>query len=92
MKCGANNWANFIRVADDETEVRPKIVDPEIVPATPLQKLDHLKGMIDAFQNLPENAWTGHVSQYDFWSALVVIYSTLKDILEDSNGTNSIQT
>ena len=95
LRCGANDWQNFLRVEDDGTITYPKIVEKseEIeVIAQEIQKettittkpsrketIEMLKLLIDSIENLPAHAMTAPVTHYDLSSALFIIHSILKE-------------
>ena len=88
-RCGARDWNNFLRVDDDGNEVVPVILNKyeedekcDLKPIEDDQKhdllLQHLKGMIDGFENLPGHARTSFVTQMDLHYALLTIYELFK--------------
>lgn len=89
MKCGAIDWANFIRIDDLGNEIIPKIVNDINSNETHLSKpgkgelLTMFNEMIKNIENLPQHAATEPITHYDFASALLLVYSLFK-ALDDS--------
>lgn len=91
MRCGSKSWENFLRIDDDGNEVVPQIIEgeeevktAEIHDPTPEERkeilLNHLKGMVDSFDNLPSGARTSFVTQMDLHYALLTIYEIVRNI------------
>jgi hypothetical protein len=92
MRCGANNWYNFVRVDDQGNEivVRIKEMSDDVKPLDmPLSRPDKkellgmLNDMIKNIENLPQHAATAPITHYDFASALLLI-SELFKALDDA--------
>lgn len=86
--CAAKNWENFLRIDDDGKEIVPKIkekeddvkpLDIENSKPTRDEMIEMLGTMIKSIQELPEQAMTLPVNQYDLLSFMMLTYSILKD-------------
>lgn len=86
-KAGCSDWANFIRIDDNDKEVPITVVDDpnefkkveDDRPPTRQEKLEMLKGMIESYERLPNNAMSNPVSNYDLAASLLLVYEILKD-------------
>lgn len=89
FKAGASDWANFIRIDDDDEEIQIKVIEKdgnmeedttiELPSLTRQDKLDMLKGMIDSYERLPSHAMLSPITQDDMAAALLLIYEILKN-------------
>lgn len=91
--CAAKNWENFLRIDDEGNEVVPKIVikplsdlldDPDVKPLynekpTKEEMVEMLDKMIKSIEDLPQQAMTLPVNQYDLLSFMLLISSILKE-------------
>lgn len=85
MKCGANDWANFMRVDDEGNEIMIQVSEsaatnlptPAIRP-THAEMLQMLGDMIAALGNLPPRALDSPITHYDLMSALILIEQIMR--------------
>lgn len=89
----ATGWEHFLRVDDEGNELIVKVVDKnEVFPSimvpdvanksetiTHADKLEMLNIMCKNIENLPQRAMDLPINHYDFYSALLLIHSILKD-------------
>jgi len=89
MRCGANDWANFVRVDDLGNEIVVKVQDDvnplDIPKSKPGIKELHqmLNEMIKNIETLPQHAAIQPITHYDFASALLLV-SELFKALDDA--------
>ena len=88
-KAAALDWANFIRVDDEDNEIIPKVVDENMPldkgfseetlskPITKKDLLNQLNSMVENIERLPDVAMTLPINHYDFVSALILIQAIL---------------
>lgn len=87
FKCGARDWANFVRLDDTDNEVPIKVQegnaeakDAVLEPlASREEMLANLKTEIDAIEQLPEPALRMPVSQFELWKVMSMFYALMKD-------------
>ena len=88
--CYAKNWENFLRIDDDGNEIVPRIINAseknevgdeyqKISKPTKEEKIEMLGAMIKSTKELPEGAMILPISQYDFLSLIMLLYSIFKD-------------
>lgn len=70
--CAANDWKNFVRVDDDDSEIIPMIVDKESMSRKHV-KLDMLRNMVETFKNLPDHERYKAITGQDFYSSLSLL-------------------
>jgi hypothetical protein len=92
FECFANDWNNFIRVDDQGNEIivivkdNPSLNMPTQVQETPLSNqkptkkdlLNILEEQIKYYENLPQNAMSAPVSNYDLLSTLLILSAILR--------------
>lgn len=86
FKCIAGSWSNFIRVADDDSEIpvktpEPSCEGPVIEPPTYEERLGMLDAMIESIESLPPHAASQPASNYDLCAALILLRSLFRDKL-----------
>lgn len=88
FKASAKDWKNFLRIADDDTEITPTIVDNEESKEEPMEEpkklsreelIKMLDNMADNIEKLPQSAMSLPVNHYDLWSALTLISAIFKE-------------
>jgi len=83
MRVLTKHWDNFLRLDDNDIEIPIKIKERE-PPATEIpirsrtrptksELLDSLKGIIEAYEKMPEKALQQPVSHSDFVSLLLIV-------------------
>lgn len=77
LYCGANNWDNFLRLDDSDTEIAPTIA-PEADQSTqgrPTRQdlLKMLSELINTYENGSEALLQSQVTHYDLWSSLLLV-------------------
>ena len=94
MRVYAKNFDNFLRIDEEGNEFQPTIQQlnhyPVLKPdeTTKLsfeEKRNMLKHMIYSIERLPQEAITEPVSQYDLWSALMLIEQIFDDLSIEKN-------
>lgn len=71
LLCAALNWDNFLRIDDNDNEIKPQIVDK---PAPTLSELiDELDDLIQRIDDMPDQAMIVSINHYDFQSLLILI-------------------
>lgn len=91
FKCSANNFKNFIRLNDDDSEVPVEFVEPtqekEDVKDSPVDEpyritkkdlLDELDRMIKNYESLPQRAMEQPINHYDLVSVLLLASALFK--------------
>jgi len=85
LRCYAIDWNNFIRVDDLGNEIKVKVKGNEkekvdIISSKPNreQLLEMLNDMIKCIENLPPQAMSTYVTQYDLYSFMLLIQTVLK--------------
>jgi hypothetical protein len=66
MGCMAKDWDNFIRVDDEDKEVKPKIVG--IAPPSKEDLMKVLEDMIEKIEAMPQQAMSVSINHYDLLS------------------------
>jgi len=77
----AKNFANFLRIDDEEKEIPVKFIGKdevvEVVSApqktSKTDLLDSLKHLIETYERLPEQVLRSPASQYDLYSVLLLV-------------------
>jgi hypothetical protein len=87
-ECAAKDWDNFLRIDDFNNELAVKIISAEdqnkneSVPEKTIPSKEELLLMLDEMinyvDNLPEHAKYAPVSQYDFYSFMMLIKALIK--------------
>lgn len=93
FKASAHHWENFIRIDDNDKEIKPKIVDKLILDPehsssekekteikerpSKSELIEMLKAMTDNIEALPPHAMSLPINHYDFYSALLLIHTIL---------------
>jgi len=82
MRCAAKNWANFIRLDDNDHEIIPTIkeagqTETNQKKISSIEILDAVNEMIKRYDELPQGAMQSPVTQYDHYSLLLLIKSCL---------------
>ena len=84
----AKDFANFLRVDDQDNEVIVKIAQDTVdAPVqsentrspTKTEKLQMLEDMMKGYENLPQNAFHSAATNADLYSVLLLLYSILKE-------------
>jgi hypothetical protein len=88
FKASAKDFKNFLRVDDigneiivtvkDEVKTEEKTIE-EVKPPTKAEKLQMLDEMVKSIEGLPQQAMTLPINHYDFYSALLLLSSILKE-------------
>ena len=87
LKCGANDYSNFLRVDDNGNEIVVKVTngDKETQethesPSKPTRAelLRMLDDMISNIERLPQHALMGPINHYDHVSSLILLSSILR--------------
>lgn len=81
MKCGARDYNNFLRVDDNDNEIKVIVKEecktgpmPQPAPKpTKKDLMDMLKEMITHYEELPQHAMTAPVTHYDLLSTLMLV-------------------
>lgn len=82
MRCGANNFDNFIRVDDEGNEIIPTIkscndnvkpLDNEVKKPSREELLKMLESMIENIERLPSHAMTTSIDHYDLLSFMMLV-------------------
>lgn len=90
FRCAAINWENFLRVDDEGNEIIPTIKDSNVKPldneiveeAPKLTKTDLVKilqDMIKNIEDLPPEAMTVPVNQYDLMGLMMILVAIFKE-------------
>ena len=90
FRCAAINWENFLRVDDEGNIIIPTIKDNNVKPidnetleeAPKLTKKDLVKilqDMITNIENLPPEAMTVPVNQYDLMGLMMILVAIFKE-------------
>ena len=79
----ANDLSNIIRIDDAGNEIIPKIVQDkeeiqEVPQRTKKDLLEMLENSIKSYENLPPQAMTSHVTNYDLCSSLMLLLAILR--------------
>ena len=83
-ECGAKDWNNFIRIDDDENEIPIKVKESteekvqEVNVPSKEELIVMMDEMISYIEKLPEQAKYAPVSQYDFYSFMMIISALMK--------------
>lgn len=89
MRCGANDWSNFVRVDDQGNEIVVTIkemasdVKPLDMPSSKPDKkelLGMLSEMIKNIDNLPQHAATAPITHYDFSSLMILLVALFRSL------------
>lgn len=85
LGCGANEWANFLRVDDEGNEIIVKVQEKEdrkpieeFHKPTRKELLDILDDMRKNIENLPSHAMSLPITHYDYCSLLILLSSILR--------------
>lgn len=89
FRCSAKSWDNFLRVDDEDNIIIPKIkekddvkpldIEPkEVAPLTKEELIKMLEDMAKSIEQLPPDAMTTYVNQYDLMSLILVLVSIFK--------------
>jgi len=85
LRCAARDFNNFIRIDDEDEEIMVQFLQQqsEIIEETEKEPtyeelIDMFGNYIKSIENLPEQAMQSHVSHYDLWTALAMVYAILK--------------
>jgi hypothetical protein len=87
LKCGANDYSNFLRVDDNGNEIVVKVTNgdketQEVTesPSKPTRAelLRMLDDMISNIERLPQHALMGPINHYDHVSSLILLSSILR--------------
>lgn len=85
LRCGANNWDNFLRIDDRDVCITPVIREKgevskasEVTQLSRSDLLDMLSNMIGNIERLPQHALEQPVNNYDLASALILINQILR--------------
>ncbi len=83
LKCGANDWNNFLRVDDLGNEIIVKVGDvkPLYIESEKPSKEDLIKMLDEMVKNieaLPQEAMLTSVNHYDFCSLMILLSSIMK--------------
>lgn len=89
MKCGANDWSNFLRLDEQGNEVIVKITEKEVMVKIPEESaqtqlreaLEALETLVEHYQELPAQALYAPVTHAD----LGVVLSLLSLIMRTRN-------
>ncbi len=83
--CGAIDWANFIRIDDNDVEVPIKVKEKELIISEVNEKrptkeelITMLEEMIKNIESLPSHAMTAPITHYDLCSSLLLIASIFR--------------
>lgn len=79
----AKDLKNVLRIDDNDNEIIPKIIDsnePVNTDVKPGKKelLEMLENSIKTYENLPPQAMTSHVTNYDLVSSLMLLLAILR--------------
>lgn len=84
----AKDFANFLRVDDQDNEIVVKVADEPVSnpdqleeerKPTKTEKLQMLEDMMKGYENLPQNAFHSAATNADLYSVLLLLYSILKE-------------
>lgn len=80
MRCGANDWADFIRVDDLGNEIVPLIKEEqqqENMNTKPTKREVHdiINNMLSHYENLPSQALSTPVTNYELMGVLMLLSS-----------------
>ncbi len=88
MRCGANNFDNFLRIDDKDNEIVPKILSGDTIKQDLIDKntkkpdraelMKMLEYMIGNMEDLPKQALETYVTHYDLMSALMLLSAILR--------------
>lgn len=95
MRCGANDWKNFVRVDDQGNEIIPSIqnstekdiIDPsnrQNVP-TKSELLKMFDEFIKSIETLPQIAMNTSINHYDLLSVLMLISAIFRSDCKDDS-------
>ncbi|SRR5260221_7262315 len=95
MRCGANDWKNFVRIDDQGNEIIPSIQNSTEKGTTdPSKKLNvptkpELLNMFDEFiksiETLPQVAMNTSINHYDLLSVLMLISAIFRSDCKDES-------
>lgn len=91
MRCGANDWSNFMRIDDQGNEIIVKVLDvPDKADNTPhkpdkRELLGMLESMIKNIEALPQGAMLTSINHYDLCSALLLLLSIFRADCKEEN-------
>ena len=78
--CAALNWDNFLRIDDNDNEIKPKVIDkPE---PTLSELIDELDDLIQRIDDMPQQAMIVSINHYDYQSLLILLSSIFHILLK----------
>lgn len=81
MRCGADDWSNFLRVDDNGNTIVVTVKDKEGLNPMSKPSKEDIRGllseMIKNYENLPQQAMTTGISHYDYLSLLLLLEAIL---------------
>ena len=91
MRCGANDWNNFLRVDELGNVVVVKVEDELVKPLdiaavlkpTKEDLIRMLQDMADNIEKMPSEAMRAPISHFDHWSLILLLISILQENYEE---------
>lgn len=81
LLCAALNWDNFLRIDDNDNEIKPTVVDKP--DPTLSELLEELDGLIQRIDEMPQQAMIVSINHYDHISLLILLSSMFRLLMKN---------